>query len=148
MKCIVPAFACIVLFACNSQEQQQSEMPVTNTTSANPAPALDLSVTDSIEVLFFPDPKNQKNYTRLVLADTVAIAALRSNIVQDIVSQTECPHDVKLYFFRGGDVYKTVYGATGDSCRYFAYAINSNPYFTQMEERSFALIDSLRKKAR
>lgn len=147
MKQLLPAYSFLfLLLSCNDAVQQTNG--TVQTDSIATAPVLDLDGTDSIEVLFYPDPNKQKEYKRLMVADTALINALRTNIVQDTVAHAECPHEVKMYWFRNGDVYKTVYAATADSCRYFAYAVNSRPQYVPMQDSVFALIRSLRPKAR
>ena len=150
VKIILTSLMLSLLFVCcnNAVEESGAAAQKDKVITAPLKPVLSLALSDSIEVLFYSDPQNQKEYRRLVIADTAVIGALRGDIEKDTMAFKECPHHVKMYFFKKSEVFKTVYAATADSCRYFAYAVNSRQYFTGMNNRSYKLIDSLRREAK
>ncbi len=50
------------------------------------------------------------------------------------IEKKECPHRIKMYLFKNGDVYKTVYASVEDSCSYLAYAVNSKPFYVALSD--------------
>lgn len=109
---------------------------------------LHLQHADSIEIYFFKDPAKQSDFTRLFVTDTSSVNALADNLNRQPALMNECPHDGKIFFYRGGDVFKTVYISTAGKCRYFAYAINANKYFVPINDSTYTLISEFRSMAR
>lgn len=134
------AVALIALFACNYGDSTENKSTDADSTVAALAVQIDLSNTDSVELLYFTDPANQKIYSRSVLKDTGFIEQISRNIQSLPVQHATCGNDFKLFYYRNGEVYKTVYGATADTCRYFAYIINGQTFFTDMNDSSLALL--------
>lgn len=147
MRFLIIALFALLIAACGNSSNKTEH---TNALKADREAAYFAAIEkpDSIEFLFYPDPADQKNYQRTQLSDVVAIAALYKNLIQDTVTASECPHDVKLYFFRNGDVFKTIYAATNNNCRYLAFAINSKPFYTPLQTDVAALLDSLKAIAK
>jgi hypothetical protein len=138
-------FATLVMMtACNSGAGGEKEKAADSTASATAAPAdqpgPDLSKTDSIELLYFPDAANQKVYNNTIIKDTAFISQITSYVMAAPVQKSPCANDYKLFLFRNGEVYKTIYAATGDSCRYFAYVINGVTHFTGLNDSAMALL--------
>lgn len=87
---------------------------------------------DSTELYFYKDPNDLKtNYKQAFNADS----AFRSSIMQEINGQPlaqslECLFDAKIYLFKNGEPYKTVYAAykTKD-CQYLCYVKDGHKVF-------------------
>ncbi|RPD48202.1 hypothetical protein [Paracnuella aquatica] len=142
------SIALIGLFtACKNASHPEQSIGADTTKNAT-ATALQLDGVDRIELFFYPDPADRKNFQQLDVTDTAIIHALTRNVEQEPITQTECPHDVKMFLVRNGEVFKTVYGATADSCNYLAYAINSKPFYTRLDKDAKTLLDSLREGAK
>lgn len=107
----------------------------------------DFNATDSIEIYFYKDPANQKEFTRSFVADPSEIAVLVQSLGRVDTTIKECPHNGKMFFYSKGDVFKTVYLSTTDTCRYFAYAINARPYFSPMSDTAYRQISTLKGRA-
>ena len=86
--------------------------------------------TDSLELIFYPDPHNQKHYQLRRSSDSTLISLLLRDLEGDSISANTCLHYKKLYLFAGGDVYKTVY--ISDSCEYLAYSTNGTQQFRRL----------------
>jgi thioredoxin-related protein len=145
------SFFLFVLFfgACNSNvnNHEKTDVPDSRSTaSINSRP--DFGNVDSIEVYFFVDPAKQKEFTRLFITDKSSITALVENLDNQPVVMKECPHDGKIFFYRNGDVFKTVYISTADTCRYFAYAINATPHYVMIDDSAQMLISKFKSLAR
>lgn len=136
----------IFLVGCNNNTTKQPKQEPAQQAGQSTLP--DLSETDSIELIYYPNPADQRNYERLVLTDTALVRNLTGMMMEDTARLSECPHPVKLYLFRKGDVYKTVYANTSDSCRYFAYAIGAKPVYVPMQVPAAMLLDSLVAKTK
>lgn len=98
------------------------------------------AATDSIELLHYDDPKNQKEYSRHIVTDPAIISAITSSLQAPEVVKSPCGNDFRLYLFRKGEVFKTVYAATGDSCKYLAYVINGVNYYLPLTDTVSALL--------
>jgi hypothetical protein len=134
--------ALLILIACNSGTSVENDK-VTNTTTVTAVAAADhpdLSKTDSIELLQFPDPANQRVYNNTIIKDTAFIRQITNSVLDTPAQKNPCANDYKLFLFKNGDVYKTVYAATSDSCRYFAYLINGVTHFTNLNDSAIALL--------
>ena len=103
-------------------------------------------VPDSLELIHYPDPSNQKLYKRMFVRDSSIVAAMFSNLRGRTMAQTACTHHSKFYLFSKGEVFKTVY--VSGSCNYLAYAVNSAPRFVQLEPRNKKVVDSLVRMVR
>lgn len=137
----------LLLMACQNDSNTQQVDAADTTTNAAATP-LQLDSVDRIELFFYSDPKDRSTVQQREVVDTAIIAAFKQNLQQETTTQTECPHDVKMFLVRNGDVFKTIYGATAGSCHYLAYAINGKPFYTKLHQRSKAILDSLRNVAR
>lgn len=129
----------LVLLACNSGANSEKEH-TTDTTAVMPPDYVDLSKTDSIELLHYPDPGNQKVYDRSFIKDSTLIKQIGNYILDTPVQKNPCANDFKLFLFRNGEVYKTIYAATSDTCRYLAYIINGVTYFTNLNDSALVLL--------
>ena len=94
---------------------------------------IDFSETDSVEVIYYPQPQNQKEFETFFIKDSLFINVLTANLATDTLSKAECAHQVKLYLFRRGEVYKTVYAALQPECSYLAFAVNGKPQFYALD---------------
>ena len=140
--------ALLMVTACNSGATGEKEKAADSTavTATAMADQPDLSKTDSIELVYFPDAANQKVYHNSIIKDTAFISQITSYVLATPVQKSACANDYKLFLFRDGDVYKTIYAATGDSCRYLAYVINGVTHFTGLNDSAIALLKKHTKK--
>jgi hypothetical protein len=131
-----------MITACNSDAAGEQEKAADSTavTTAFTVDKPDLSKTDSIELLHFPDPLNQKVYNNTIIKDTAFVSRITGYALATPVTKNPCANDYKLFLFRNGDVYRTIYAATSDSCRYLAYVINGVTYFTGLNDSAIALL--------
>lgn len=87
---------------------------------------------DSVELYHSPDPGTQKIFSKTVIADTMIIKSIVKSLKQPAITSDECPHHWKMYFFKNGDVFKTVYFS--DSCNYLAYSVNAQQVFKPLDK--------------
>lgn len=104
------------------------------------------SATDSIELLYYPDPANQKNYQVKTTSDTLLIRSIVNDLQGAEVSRTVCPHHLKAYLFSRSEVFKTIY--MSDSCQYIAFASSGGQqHFRALsEDTRMRMKEVMRKK--
>lgn len=90
----------------------------------------DFSKTDSLELIYYPDPSDQKVYTFHRTSDTNLIKLLAEDLSADSVARIPCAHYQKIYLFDKGEVYKTIY--VSDSCNYLAFVVNGQRQFRNL----------------
>ena len=141
-------FLIVIFAACNNTVNNSNTQAFSSdSNSVAPNNGIGFSEADSVEVYFFSDPGKQKEFTKVFVTDTSSINVLVDNLDKQAVSMRECPHDGKIFFYRNGDVFKTVYVSTADSCKYFAYAINATPHYVPISDAAFRLIKQLKSAA-
>jgi hypothetical protein len=131
----------VMLSACNStatggKEKKADSLPVT------PTDRIDFSGTDSIELYHYANPANQREFYRTFIRDSGFIQQITNDIMDTTIQKAPCANDFKLYLFKNGAVYKTIYAATSDTCGYLAYVINGVTYFTHLNDTAKALLNS------
>jgi hypothetical protein len=125
-----------IVFACNDRPS----LPADNMTIEQ-KPFLEdenFDRTDSVELLFYPDPDQQKDYRFIRTTDRSLISSLVRDLKAAPVTKSECAHYKKLYLFENGDVFKTIY--VSDTCRYLAYAVNGEQQFRPLSEETLKLL--------
>jgi hypothetical protein len=129
----------VIMAACNSGAKSRKEQPTDSLAIASPE-LIDLTETDSIELYHYADPANQKAFYRTFIQDTLFIQQIRHYVTNAPVQKSPCANEFKLFFYRNGEVFKTIYAATADTCRYFAYVINGKTIFTDLNDSAMALL--------
>ncbi len=122
----------ISITACNNSNNQQRAKEETNMVN-NKLTNLFTQI-DSVEFYYYSKPQNQKENETFLIRDTLFINALASNLQLQTTEKKECGHFIKMYLFKKGDVYKTVYASVGGSCNYLAYAVNGKPFYAELSD--------------
>lgn len=149
MKNFFFIFSFCFLFSCSNEPENNSSLAsTTENERVTSQPGLNLSGTDSIELYFYKDPGKKKEYTKLMVRDVSAITAFVNNLEKETMQRNECPHDSKVFLFRNGEVYKTIYVATSDTCRYLAYAVHARQYFVPLDDSVSQLLVQWQQRAR
>lgn len=90
---------------------------------------IDFTRIDSVEFIYLKTINPQNQTKSFYIKDTTFINTLKTNLVVDGKPTEECTHEVKLYLYKNGSVYKTAYAALNKACNYLAYAVNGKPVF-------------------
>lgn len=91
---------------------------------------------DSTELYFYKNPEDLKKYKQSFQADS----SFRTNLTQEIngkpLTQTfDCVFDSKIYLFKNGEPYKTVYAAYKKAdCQYLCYVKDGHKIFFPINE--------------
>lgn len=89
----------------------------------------DMKLTDSVELIYFKQPENQRWYTYLPLTDKSFIDALVNDVSGPVQAETQCPKDGKIYCFKNGQVFNTIFfGYPDDKCNFLRYIKNGVVY--------------------
>ena len=99
---------------------------------------------DSLELIFYPDPENQRIFSNIIVHDTSFINSLKNNLKQSFFATAECVHPFKIYLFGKGNVYKTIY--LSDSCNYLAFAQNDKQVFVMLQDDVKQKLDSIKSR--
>ena len=105
----------------------------------------EIKETDSVEIIFFKEPGNQRFYTYLPTRDKSFI----ENLVNDLNSESEtekdentCVKEGKIYMHKQGSIFNTVFFSYDDSsCLFLRFLKNGKLYY-------FPISESLREKLR
>lgn len=137
----------ILLCSCSNNSQTSSEKATASdsTITNQSTSTINFQETDSIEFIYFPDPKDQRQYHNFFIRDKRVVDQLVANVSLPAASKEACAHDAKFYLFNNGEVFKTIYYS--DSCKYLAYAVNSKQQFVNLSSESAHLLDSLMQVA-
>ena len=139
--------ACIAFYACNNGNEENTILANASATTTD-VQIPTIAAPDSVEFYYYPQPQNQKGFETFIVKDTVFINALTMQLVLPAISRSECPHNMKMYLYKNGEVYKTIYAALEDSGSYLAYAVNGQPYFIPMNNAFKKVLGSMIKQNR
>lgn len=89
----------------------------------------DLDKTDSIELIFFRSPDSVRYFTYLPLTDKKFIGTLVQQMKQDTIPEISCMKEGKIYLFRNGEIFNTVFfGYADQECNFLRYIKNGRLY--------------------
>lgn len=128
----------IGFISCDHKNNEKEVRQVENADILLSADSVNFADTDSMEIFLYPDPDEQKNYSVKKSSDSALVALVVNALEQEPVNANACAHYMKLYLFRGGQVFKTIY--LSDSCSYLAYSINGGQIFKPLPEGLFNLL--------
>lgn len=135
----------IVLNACGNKSNNAETKVVA--ASQNETHYIDFTQTDSIQLYYYPQSKNQKEFKTYLIKDTSFVKSITDNLALPTVEKNACEHPAKMYLYKNGNVYKTAYAALNDSCQYLAYIVNGEPLFVplnkEVENRLKQLIQTM-----
>ena len=119
-------FLTIVLLACQDAPAEQPSVQETKMAAADSVLIpKKLMETDSIQLVYYPEPGNQKYHREQAITDTVVIKEMMHNFNNAALTATDCVMDTRLFCFdKDGNLIKTVYAATKGNCTFIAYTGN------------------------
>lgn len=90
---------------------------------------------DSVEVLYFPDYLEQKEYKNQFVTDARLSQQINQNIHTDTVSMNIDAYQYKIYLFTKGEPFKTLYISTKDGEEFLSYVINGKRIYHSLSEQ-------------
>lgn len=116
-----------------------------------------LAGADSLAIVFYKDPhgtdslRYTRYYTQYNSADTALLADLKTNLEASTVKLEKiknCRSEGKIWVFRQGQVFQTIYFSSKDAACSFLYIIKDGFFYYSAMPYGFAVqLKSLQKKA-
>jgi catabolite regulation protein CreA len=103
--------------------------------------------TDSIEVLFFDKPEDQRNFTYVSSTDKQQIALLLENFQHPVRDSNDCAKTGKIYCHKKGQIFNTIYFSV-DSCKFMRFIVNGELYYTGITYKWGMALKDLKQLAR
>ena len=95
----------------------------------------DMKQTDSVEILFFKNPENQRFYTYLPVKDKEFIYDLVTDVSGEVQPENPCIKEGKIYCFKNGQIFNTIFFAYADpECSFLRFIKNGKLYYFSMSE--------------
>ncbi len=138
----------IIAMACqNAPAEQLTVQEIKKTVADTVLVPEKLQETDSIQLVYYPEPGNQKYNRDLAITDTAFIRELTSNFRTGASTDAACQMDTRLFCFdKDGNLIKTVYAATKGDCNFIAFTGNGGVnYYYPISEATLAFIRQSQK---
>ena len=95
----------------------------------------EMAQTDSLELIFFRSPDSPRYFTYLPTTDKELIDALVSDVSGKIQPENQCIKEGKIYCFKKGEIFNTIFFAYLDSgCNVLRYIKNGKLYYFPLSE--------------
>jgi hypothetical protein len=95
----------------------------------------DVLDTDSVELIFFKNPENTRFFTYLPVTDKEFINDLVDDLDGEVQSENPCVKEGKIYCFKKGQIYNTVFFAyTDPKCSFLRYIKDGKMYYFPLSE--------------
>jgi hypothetical protein len=86
----------------------------------------ELRQADSVDIVYYDVPGNNANFKFTSLADSSLIQTLVDDISRESITGKECLKDGKIYCYKKGNVFNTIYFSFNDEgCRQLSYIHNA-----------------------
>ena len=95
----------------------------------------EMQETDSLDLIFFKTPEDQRWFTYAPSTDKELINALVSDVSGEVQPENPCLKEGKIYCYKKGQIFNTIYFAYLDeNCRFMRYIKNGNLYYFPLSE--------------
>lgn len=137
-----------MLIACQDTPAEQPS--VQETKMAAPDSVLipqKLAETDSIQLVYYPEPGNQQYHREGAITDSATIREIVSNFSNITLAASACAMDTRLFCFdKEGNLIKTIYAATKGDCTFIAYTGNGGiNYYYPINAASLNTIQQIQR---
>ena len=123
----------------NQSNKKAAEVISTSNVTGN---GIDFSQIDSVECVYPKGAKENQQTGSFFIKEPLFINTLKNDLAATQKPAAECTHNVKLYLYKNGEVFKTVYVALPSQCNYLAYAVNSRSYFVPLSFKLHQLLQA------
>ena len=121
MKFWIPWLAAL-LVSCSGEK---------NTTGLDLMP--EMVETDSIQIIYFKSPDEPRYFTYTAVSDLGFIKSLVGDITAETISENPCMKEGKIYCYKKGEIFNTIFFAyIDDECSFLRYIKNGNLYYFKM----------------
>ncbi len=125
----------LIAFACKQKPSGLDIMPL-------------MRSMDSVEVLFFKEPGNDRYFTYYPTTEKSLIEALKEDISVSSVPGEQCSKNGKIYCFSKGSVFNTIYFSTEENCRQLRFIVNGNLYQFPMSDETNKILTEYKSRAK
>ena len=92
--------------------------------------------TDSLQIIYFKSTDEPRYFTYASTNDPVFIRALTNDVTAETQAENPCKKEGKIYCYRKGEVFNTIFFAYLDGgCTFFRYIKNGNLYYFNMSDQ-------------
>jgi hypothetical protein len=103
---------------------------------------------DSVEVLYFKEPGNDRFFTYYPTTDKKLVTSLVQDISVIPMEGKQCSKEGKIYCFSKGSVFNTIYFSTNQDCRQLRFIVNGNLYQFPMSEKTYRMLTEIKSRAK
>ena len=90
---------------------------------------------DSVQIIYFKSPDDPRYFTYASTNDAVFIRALINDVTAETQAENPCKKEGKIYCYRKGEVFNTIFFAYVDrECTFLRYIKNGNLYYFKMSD--------------
>jgi len=104
--------------------------------------------TDSVEILYFNAPGNQRFYTYLPLNDREFIGYLVNDLEKEAEpgkDENTCVKEGKIYMHKNGNIFNTVFFSfTDNSCKFLRFIKNGKLYYFPISDKLRQMLTDFR----
>jgi hypothetical protein len=109
----------------------------------------EMAQTDSLELIFFKTPDSTRFFTYQPTTDKELINALVKDVNGEIQSENPCMKEGKIYCFKKGEIFNTLFFAYKDpGCNVLRYIKNGKLYYFPLSETVKKKLDNYKLTAR
>jgi len=134
MRVLIPFLFVCFLCSCKSKPNGIDLMPK-------------MTELDSIEVLYFKTPGNDRFFTYLPSREVGLMEGIVSNLKQAARTDSSCSKEGKIYCFAKGNVFNTLYFSLSD-CAELRFIVNGSLYHFPMNSHLKTLLKQAKNRAR
>ncbi|MGZ5253232.1 MAG: hypothetical protein ACXWV4_02555 [Flavitalea sp.] len=107
----------------------------------------ELTSTDSVEILYFDEPDNDRYFTYLPTTNKEFIGSLVEDLSEHSIEEFECFKKGKIYMFSKGKIFTTVY-FSHEQCDVLRFIHNGKVYYFKPSDETKKLLSDMKPKAK
>lgn len=134
MRTLISILLSLIIISCNQSPTGIEKLP-------------EISLTDSVEILYFNEPDNDRYFTYLPTTDKKFISSLVDDLSENSIEEFECFKKGKIYMFSKGKIFNTVY-FSHEQCDVLRFIHNGKVYYFKPSEETKKLLKGMKQKAK
>lgn len=134
MRTFLSILISLVIISCNQSPTGIEKLP-------------EIIQTDSVEILYFNEPDNDRYFTYLPTTDKKFINSLVEDLSEHSIEEFECFKKGKIYMFSKGKIFNTVY-FSHEQCDVLRFIHNGKVYYFKPSEETKNLLKEMKSKAK
>lgn len=95
----------------------------------------EMALTDSVQIIYFKSPDEQRFFTYANATDKLFIQAFINDLLATTTQEKSCLKEGKIYCYKNGEIFNTVFFAYLDKdCVVLRYIKNGNLFYFEMSD--------------